>query len=216
MASCCRAVPCEGLFDERVARWDLKSYRWRGVSGASRKVLSLVPAQMIAGSRVLEVGGGIGALQAELLLKGASSGEVVELVQAYEPYARQLAAELGLEGRSRFLVADIIADPQAVEAAEIVLLDKVICCSGDGPELVRAASALTKSRLVLAFPRSNWLSRLLARGQRAVFRLFGHDYRFYVWPLDSVEAAAREAGLLKVQATKGFVWQYVAFERPET
>ena len=56
--------------------------------------------------RVLEIGGGIGRIQAELLDAGATEGEIVELVSAYEPFARELAREKGLEARTTFHVVD--------------------------------------------------------------------------------------------------------------
>ena len=72
------------------------------------------------GARVLEIGGGIGALQAELLGAGAEQGEVVELVAAFEPYARELARERGLEERTSFRIVDVLEEPEAVEPADVV------------------------------------------------------------------------------------------------
>ena len=62
----------------------------------------------LAGARVLEIGGGIGAMQAELLEAGAERGEIVELVAACEPYALELARERGLAERTTFRVVDIL------------------------------------------------------------------------------------------------------------
>ena len=81
---------------------------------------------------MLEIGGGIGRIQAELLATGADQGEVVELVGAYEPYARELARDIGLEARTSFRIVDILDEPDAVEPADIVVLNRVVCCSPDG------------------------------------------------------------------------------------
>ena len=96
----------------------------------------------VEGARILEIGGGLGALQAELLDAGAARGEVVELVVAYEPYARELARERGLEERTSFRVVDVLEEPEAVEPADVVLLNRVVCCSPDGVELARRSAAL--------------------------------------------------------------------------
>jgi len=47
-------------------------------------------AHALTGARILEIGGGFGTIQAELVDAGARSGEVIELVAAYEPFAREL------------------------------------------------------------------------------------------------------------------------------
>jgi len=98
----------------------------------------------LAGARVLEIGGGVGAIQTELLTRGASNGEVVELVSAYEPYARELAAVKGLENRSLFRVADVLDDPNTVAPAAVVVLNRVVCCSPDGIRLTGIADRLAQ------------------------------------------------------------------------
>ena len=92
-------------------------------------MIASVSTGALDGMRVLEIGGGIGRIQAELLAAGADRGEVVELVAAYEPYARELARETGLEGRTSFRIVDILEEPDAVEPADIVVLNRVVCCS---------------------------------------------------------------------------------------
>lgn len=109
MQRCCRAHACEEVFGPRVASSDLARYRRRGLDTLARRMLASVPRSALSPtSRVLEIGGGIGALQAEALLAGVGSGEVVELVGAYRPYAERLAVELGIAERSRFRVADLL------------------------------------------------------------------------------------------------------------
>src|SRR5262245_13769772 len=98
-------------------------------------MLGSVTSRDLDGASVLELGGGIGAIQTELLGKGAGRGEVVELVSAYEPYARELARARGLENRSRFRVADVLENPKDVAHATIVVLNRVVCCSPDGVRL---------------------------------------------------------------------------------
>ena len=46
----------------------------------------------------MDIGGGIGAIQAELLTAGASQGEIFELVGAYERYATELASAASVIG----------------------------------------------------------------------------------------------------------------------
>jgi hypothetical protein len=99
-----------------VARRSLETYRKKGLDKLERQMIASVSAGVLNGKRVLEIGGGIRRIQAELLATGADQGEIVELVPAYGPYAR----ELGLESRTSFRIVDILEEPDAVEPADIV------------------------------------------------------------------------------------------------
>lgn len=214
MSSCCRAQPCEEIFSWRVAEWDLRSYRRRGLEKLERKLLASVPQAVHEGSRVLEIGGGIGVLQAELLRKGAASGEVIELVAAYKPYAAELARDLEVEDRTEFRVHDVLAEPGSVERADVVILNRVICCSPEGLELVAVAATLARKALVLSFPRASWPLRVAARLQHLLFRALGRKYRFYVRPSDDVAAAATAGGLVRSGSGRGLIWEHATFVRP--
>jgi magnesium-protoporphyrin O-methyltransferase len=215
MGNCCRAGPCEEVFSSRVAAWDLRQYRRRGPGRLERHMLAAIPAGDLPGARVLEIGGGIGALQAELLLAGAQSGEVIELVGSYAPYARELAAALGIAGRSSFRVADLLADPQAAAAAsaDIVLLNRVICCSADGLALTALAARLTRGTLLLSYPRDTLPVRWGSRLQHALFRLLQRQFRFFVRPASAIIAAAEAEGLTLVRWEQGLLWEFVALRR---
>ena len=215
MASCCRAEPCEEIFSWRVAEWDLRSYRRRGLEKLERELLASVPNEAYEGSRVLEIGGGIGVLQAELLRRGAQSGEVIELVAAYRKYAAQLARDLKVEDHTAFRVHDVLAEPGTVERADVVIMNKVICCSPDGLELVTVAAGLARKALVLSFPRFTWPLRVATRLQHLLFRLLGRKYRFYVRPFEAVAAAATAAGLVRSDFGRGSFWEHATFVRPE-
>src|SRR5690606_28066686 len=168
----------------------------------------------IAGARVLEIGGGIGAIQAELLQSGAASGEVIELVSAYRSYAAELATARGIADRTSWRVHDLLADPTAVEPAGVVVMNRVVCCSADGPVLAATAAALARRGLVLSYPRSTRLTRLAAAAQRAAFRLIGRSYRAFAWPEEQLLRAAASGGLTEVRRGGGLLWRYLVMGRP--
>ena len=60
----------------------------------------------IEGASVLEVGGGVGAVEIELLEAGAARAANVELSDGYEEEAARLLAEKGLAGRVRRTLGD--------------------------------------------------------------------------------------------------------------
>ena len=168
----------------------------------------------LAGARVLEVGGGIGAMQAELLEAGADRGEIVELVAAWEPYALELARERGLAGRTAFSVVDILERPEAVAPADVVVLNRVVCCSPDGVELTGEAARHTRRALVLSFPRDVFWVRPFIRGLNAWMWLLRRSYRAFVHPPSALIAAAESEGLRRAAEGRGRLWEYAALVRP--
>ena len=197
-----------------MARRSLKRYRERGLDELERGMVAAGGAEGLEGARVLEIGGGIGALQIELLAAGAESGEVVELVRAWEPYARELAREKGLEERVAFRIADVIEEPGGVDAADVVVLNRVVCCSPDGVRLTGVAAGLARRRLVLSFPRDRLLVRFGLSLVNGGMRLLGRSYRTFVHPRTALVAAAEGEGLTLAEADRGFLWEFVALRRP--
>ncbi len=211
---CCRAGPCEEMFGPDDARRDMDAYLRHGLDDIEAQALAALPPGVVEGARVLDVGGGVGAVQAELLRRGAAGGEVIELVGAYAPFARGLAERLGLAGRASFRVHDLLADPDGVEPADVVVLGRVVCCSADGPQLTAVAASLARRALLLTFPRANAVTRFVAAAQRFVFRLLRRRYRAYVWPTEVILGAAEGQGLRPVAQGRNRVWQYLVMLRP--
>ena len=66
----------------------------------------------IEGASVLEVGGGVGEIQIELLKRGAARAVNLELSPAYDAEASLLLQEAGLQDRAERRLHDIAVDPQ--------------------------------------------------------------------------------------------------------
>ncbi len=213
MPGCCRGAACEEMFKPRFARRTLKRYRKKGLDKLERRMVASIPATALDGARVLEIGGGIGTIQAELLAAGAAQGEIVELVAAYEPYARELALEKGLAQRSTFRVADVLEQPELVAPADVVVLNRVVCCTPDGVRLTGVAARLAMRMLVLTIPRDRLLMRVFMRVGNTVLGLLGRSFRAFVHPRASLCAAAEAEGMHLVGAGHGVVWEFLALQR---
>jgi magnesium-protoporphyrin O-methyltransferase len=201
------------MFDARMARRSLKRYRGSGPGALEREMLDAAGGDL-AGARVLEIGGGLGALQLELLEAGAAQGEIVELSPAWEPYARELAREHGLEDRVAFSVVDVLEDPDAVHPADVVLMNRVVCCSPEGIRLTAVAAGLARRSLVLSFPRERLLMRAGFPVLNGWLRIMRRSFRAYLHPRRSLIEAAEAAGLQSAGTGRSFLWEFVALERP--
>jgi magnesium-protoporphyrin O-methyltransferase len=213
MASCCDPNGLSRVFGKDQAKADARSYRRRGLDREAREIVDDLVARGIAGATVLEVGGGVGAIEIELLREGAASAENIEISPGYEATARELASERGLASRMGHRVADFATDHDAVAPADVVIMHKVVCCYPNMPALVRPAAERARRWLVLTFPAAHWWIRmglaLMNAGQaltRSSYRSFFHEPR-------TILAIAREAGLRPVLLRRGLIWQVVALER---
>ena len=207
--SCCPPHGCDELFGERFARRSLRKYRTKGLDDTSAWLRDFLSAR--GGESALEVGGGIGALVTELVRGGVPRGRLVEVVPAYEPVARELFAETGVD--VDFSLADLTDEPEAVDPADLVVLNRVVCCTPDGPELVAAAAGRTRSALALSFPRERPAIRAAVRVQNIAFRLIRRRFRVFVHPRAKLFDAATSRGLRLVDQHDGTVWATAGFER---
>jgi Methyltransferase domain len=169
----------------------------------------------VAGDSVLEIGGGIGALQIELLRSGARSAVNVELSPEWEGEARSLLREASLEDRVERRIGDAVAEAETIEPADVVVMERVVCCYPDPEALVGFAADRTRRFLLMSFPHDRRLAHLVVRVGNFICRARRIDFRSYVHPERRIEQAAESHGLELAFDRPGRWWRVVAFERPE-
>ena len=210
---CCTDAYAD-LFDEKLARKDARRYRRRGLDAAARTMVGFLKRRGVQEQRVLEVGGGVGAIQLELLAAGAAAAANVELSPGYEPVARELAVERGVEDRIERRVGDFVTIAPDVEEADVVLLHRVVCCYPDLDGLLGAAAERARRQLLLTYPPDNAVARTVVRLLNLVQRLRRHEFRAFVWPRQEIARVAESRGLKLVREDRAStVWRWSAFER---
>jgi magnesium-protoporphyrin O-methyltransferase len=190
-----------------------RRYRKRGLDDTARRIVGFLEQRGVAGASVLEVGGGVGEIQLELLKRGAARAVNLELSPAYEEEAERLLREAGLEGRAERRMHDIAVDPAAVKSADVVVLNRVVCCYPDYERLLGAAADRARRAIVFSYPRRNAASRLLVGTLNLVFRLLRKEFRTFTHPPSAMLAVLEERGLRRTFAHRPLVWQIAGFER---
>lgn len=213
MTGCCARHGQEELFGDKSVRRVARRYRERGADPMARSLARRAATRGVEGATVLEIGGGVGQVLLELLKAGAARGEVVELLPAYEREARALAEEAGVGERATFRTADLVADPYARDEADLVVLNKVVCCTPDGVELARVAAGLARRTLVLSHPRETWWTRAAFGTINLWLRLTRKRFRVFVHPEQALERAIEGAGLARASTKDGPLFRVAAFER---
>jgi hypothetical protein len=213
MASCCDPRGCDAFFGERFAGRVARRYRKRGLDKTARRVVEFLEASGIDGATVLEVGGGVGGLQIELLKRGAARTVNLELSPAYEGEAHALLAEAGLGDRVERRLHDIAVEPDAVEPADAVVLHRVVCCYPDYERLLGAAAGRARRLLVFSYPRRNPVSRLFVGAQNLAFRVMRKEFRTFAHPPAAMLAVLRARGLDAAFEHRGRVWHVAGLAR---
>lgn len=210
MSGCCQPKSYERIFGAKQARLDARRYRKRGLGSTSQGLVEL--AGDVSGETVLEVGGGVGAIELELLAAGAERATNVELSGEYEEEAAKLLAEHGLGDRVDRRVADFVTEP--VEPHDVVVMHRVVCCYPDVDRLVGLAAERTRRRMVLTYPRERPWTRAGVGAINLLLRISRSDFRAFVHPVARMAAAARREGLaLESREPQGLIWENATYER---
>ncbi len=211
MSACC-APRYRKVFSKRLARRDARRYRRKGLDKTAQLMVDRLAERGLADATVLEVGGGVGAIDIELLKAGAREATVIELSEEYDGEAGELLAENHLQGRIDRRHGDFVELGENVEPADIVVMHRVVCCYPDPEALVGAAAGHARRLLALSFPREDWWVRAGWYVVDAWFRLV---YRFesYVHSHRRILGAARQAGFTPVHEHSGPLWHVAVLVR---
>jgi magnesium-protoporphyrin O-methyltransferase len=166
----------------------------------------------VHGATILDVGGGIGGIELDLLALGADRATNVELSGGYEEAAAELIAERALEARVDRRVGDFVTAD--VEPHDVVVMHRVVCCYPDVDLLVGAAAAHTGRLLLLTYPRDRPLVRAGLRSINLWLRLSRCGFRTYAHSVARITAAAAAHGLrLEQRERNGPFWETAAYRR---
>jgi magnesium-protoporphyrin O-methyltransferase len=207
---------CRGadkIFDQGTAERDLKAYRAHGPGTTTRLLIAALKAAGVADRTLLDIGGGVGAIQHELLKDGARSAIAIDASSAYLHAARQEADRQGYSNRIAYYQGDFVALAPQLPQADIVTLEKVICCYPDMRALVGLSSARAGKLYGVVFPRDTWWMRLAGLFVNFFPRLQRNAFRFFVHPTEAIEAVVRANGLERRYYRKTLFWQVIVYTR---
>jgi 2-polyprenyl-3-methyl-5-hydroxy-6-metoxy-1,4-benzoquinol methylase len=201
------------MFGPRFARHLAARYRRRGLDKTASRIVEFVTSSGITDATVLEIGGGIGDIQLELVRRGARHATNLELVDSYDTDANELAAAAELSDRITRRRVDIAATPDAVEPADVVILHRVVCCYPDYELLLTAAADHARHLLVFSHPPRNPVSRAFTAAQNMTFRLLGKSFQTFTHPPAAMVSVAERSGMRTDYVHRGPVWQVVGLTR---
>jgi 2-polyprenyl-3-methyl-5-hydroxy-6-metoxy-1,4-benzoquinol methylase len=213
MSSCCQPDDYDRVFDEKHARTKARDYARKGLTGDAHRIVDFIRGRMSQGYDVLEVGGGVGEIQLELLKTGAAHVTNVELATRYETVASELLSERGVTDRVERRLGDFVREAGDIPAADVVVMNRVVCCYPDPDALVGAAASHARRLLLMTFPVDRWWIRSGLWAANLLLAIRGNTFRGYAHPTRSIVATAQRHGLRPAEHHRGFIWQFIALER---
>lgn len=209
----CGSDDFASIFDERESRRARDKYEKRGPDPTTRMLLDLIEGYGVSGATVLDIGGGIGIIDHELLRAGAGHATLVDGSPSALAVARSEARRANHLDRIEMAEGDFVRLAPSIDTADIVTLDRVVCCYPDAVGLVSESAARARRLYGLVLPRDAWWIRLTIRLTNGYFRLRRSAYRSFAHPNELVDQLAAHQGLKPVAETGTRFWRVVLYAR---
>jgi methylase of polypeptide subunit release factors len=209
----CDCPGCPNLFTAKAAEEGLRRYRRQGPDSSTRELLDGLVAEGIAGATLLDLGGGVGVIPLELLAQGAASAVSVDASAAYVAVARAEAERRGIGDRSSYREADFVAVSSEIAQADVVTLDRMICCYGDMPALVGRALEHANRVVGLVYPRDAWWVRRVADGMNLGSAMLRRQLRWHIHSEGVLDRLVSDAGFHRSRLRRGMLWQVAIYVR---
>ena len=149
----------ESQFSPKVAERTWRRYRRRGADAVTRLMLAQLRRCPLQDKELLNIGGGIGVINAELAADGIAAARLVEASLAYlEVARRELQSRYGSRS-TEFLLGDFARIADTLPDADVITLDRVVRCYPDAETLLHGAATRTRQLLALSYPRDRWYMR---------------------------------------------------------
>jgi protein-L-isoaspartate O-methyltransferase len=213
MPGCCGHDDYQSVFSNRFARRQSRRYQRRGLTPAAQGIVNFATSQGITRATVLEIGGGVGQLQVELLRRGASHVTNLEISENYEAEAARLLEKAGLGNLVTRRFLDIAQAPDEVEPADVVVLHRVVCCYPDYARLLKVAASHARKTLVYSHPAANVINRVQFGAENSYRRLTRNDFRVFIHPPEGMIRAAESDGLAVTYRHHAWDWDVVGLSR---
>ncbi|MEA3276977.1 MAG: class I SAM-dependent methyltransferase [Pseudomonadota bacterium] len=214
--NCCAPINADtGRIFSTFARLHRLRFRLLGFETTQRQLIEGMRDAGLQGADLLEVGCGPGYLHRALLRSGATRATGVDLSAGMLAIARVEAEADGLHEQTDYLHGDFTQIADEVPDADVVILDKVVCCYPDWESLVDRSLGKTRRLYALTFPRDRVLTRAGIRAMRWGLGIVNCCYRPYIHDPAAIQARIEASGFRRVYAARTMTWLTQVYVRVE-
>lgn len=209
--NCCEIT--DNAFSESEAKAELRNYRKRGPANQTKLLLQAIRSLGLKNADLLDIGGGIGVIHHELLKDIAHAATHVDASSAYLKQAKEEAARRGHAERVNFIHADFTDIAAELPKADIVTLDRVVCCYPDFRRLLKAAAEHSGRALAFTYPRETWYLRIGLQIANFFQGLRRDPFRVFLHPVAEMDSLLKREGFERISFRRLFVWEVALYRR---
>ena len=211
--NCCQCQGIEELFSQQYVNKKLSHYRAKGPDKTTRLLTKGIREKDVDGLSLLDIGGGVGAIQHDLLEAGVQDVTSVDASSAYLAASREEAQRRGFADRVSYYHGNFVELAPDIQPADIVTLDRVICCYPDMEKLVSLSAQRARKFYGLVYPRDVWWVKIVLAIENFFFWLRRNPFRTFAHPTRLVEDLLGRNGLKRRSHRQTLVWQVVVYSR---
>ena len=208
--NCCGA---ERIFDSKKAKKQKSSFLKKGAKGSTRKLIHLLSNFAMTDKTLLDVGGGVGAIQWSFLENGGKATTDIDASQAYIRIAREIAEAKNVVDKTAFINSDVTDQDGKIAPHDFVTLDKVVCCYPDYESLLLTATDNCNEVLALSMPISGIISRFFSSIGNFWLYMNKVPFRSYVHSRKTVDNFIQKKGFKLVHNKLSFPWHVLVYLR---
>jgi magnesium-protoporphyrin O-methyltransferase len=205
----------DNFFSKRAKNYD-KRFHKKGLDKAQQLLLEGMTDAMMHNRKnpvgtVMEIGCGVGGLLLTTLGKGLNHAIGIDASEGMLEKAKENAVRMKLEDKTTFYHRNFVDVEPELPVADIIILDKVLCCDSNPELLIKKSAIKTKTIYAVSFPRNNILVRLFIKAEIAIAKIFTIKFiPFYHEPAD-IKRWIEMAGLVLSYNRNTFFWQVQVF-----
>ena len=201
------------IFDEKNATKELKYYRKKGARKVTRLLVNCLTEAGIQNLSLLDIGAGVGVIQHELFKEGLKSATNVDASSAYLNCSKEEGRAQGNADKTAYQFGNFIELAPDISPADIVTLDKVVCCYDDASALMISSLAKSKRYYALVFPKDAWWVKIGHNLFEFWLWLKRSKFRSYIHPVEQIEGRILSAGFRLVVQKSHFTWWIQLYEK---
>lgn len=211
---CCQPEVIQTRFDDTYVKRKLDRFREKGPKETTGMLIEAITVNLTPGMTLLDIGGGIGDIDHALIEAGVAHATNVEASEAYLEACMLEAQRLGHADRMDFVDNDFVGAANELEEADIVTLDRVICCYPFMQELVTESLAKARQLYGIVVPLDKWWVKVFtAIYYNLRFFLQGIEFRVFVHPVDAIESLIQAGNFERVYQTEKSGWHIALYKR---
>jgi magnesium-protoporphyrin O-methyltransferase len=213
MSCCARYCVAETQFDPKVAERDLRRYQRHGPDASTRILLAELRRWPLQGLRLLDVGSGIGVIAMELASAGLTAVTLADASPAYLEAARHQVGPLYASRPAQFILGDFAANASTLPDADVVTLDRVVCCYPDVDALLQAASMRARRIVAFTYHPDRWYLHAAVALENFSYRVRSNPFRAFVHSPERMASMLRAAGFIRTAGRETFPWALDLYRR---